>query len=305
MSGSGIARPMRIGTIAMEIAIAAATGCFGCHLPERALPRTEPVVHPDTKNPANATPQEHNQTTERLRKALRLRGFSCIGETGFEPATARPPAGCATRLRHSPSDELMITAPRRCGRSVPHREVAASDGRGAPVKRATGIEPALRAWKAPVQPQHFARGNGERTASRSGGHVAASSRTGSICTAPSPATRTATAAARSSPAGSWWISNPAVRSGAPSPDHASSAVAGNTSRCRAPCRRPPCRPSRRSAPGRGAAPGARRRPRVPAPRAGARPAPPGGGRRLPAVRRRRPAPPRAPRTTPHPRCAMR
>ncbi len=29
-------------------------------------------------------------------------GFSCIGETGFEPATARPPAGCATRLRHSP-----------------------------------------------------------------------------------------------------------------------------------------------------------------------------------------------------------
>jgi hypothetical protein len=25
-----------------------------------------------------------------------------IGETGFEPATARPPAECATRLRHSP-----------------------------------------------------------------------------------------------------------------------------------------------------------------------------------------------------------
>lgn len=25
-----------------------------------------------------------------------------VGETGFEPATARPPAGCATRLRHSP-----------------------------------------------------------------------------------------------------------------------------------------------------------------------------------------------------------
>jgi site-specific DNA recombinase len=30
--------------------------------------------------------------------------ISCkmVGETGFEPATARPPAGCATRLRHSP-----------------------------------------------------------------------------------------------------------------------------------------------------------------------------------------------------------
>ncbi len=28
--------------------------------------------------------------------------FKMVGETGFEPATARPPAGCATRLRHSP-----------------------------------------------------------------------------------------------------------------------------------------------------------------------------------------------------------
>src|SRR5215211_8366299 len=53
-----------------------------------------------------------------------------VGETGFEPATARPPAGCATRLRHSP----WLSR-----------------------KRATGIEPALEAWKASVQPQHFAR----------------------------------------------------------------------------------------------------------------------------------------------------
>src|SRR5258708_7756925 len=29
-------------------------------------------------------------------------GLANIGETGFEPATARPPAECATRLRHSP-----------------------------------------------------------------------------------------------------------------------------------------------------------------------------------------------------------
>src|SRR4051795_9261846 len=49
-----------------------------------------------------------------------------VAATGFEPATARPPAECATRLRHAP-------------------------------KRATGIEPALEAWKASVQPQHFAR----------------------------------------------------------------------------------------------------------------------------------------------------
>jgi hypothetical protein len=33
-----------------------------------------------------------------------------IGETGFEPATARPPAECATRLRHSPwGDEGILT----------------------------------------------------------------------------------------------------------------------------------------------------------------------------------------------------
>src|SRR3954453_8805483 len=50
-----------------------------------------------------------------------------VGATGFEPATARPPAECATRLRHAP-------------------------------KRATGLEPAPRAWKALVRPLHHARG---------------------------------------------------------------------------------------------------------------------------------------------------
>src|SRR6478609_2965067 len=62
-----------------------------------------------------------------MTKTPRLAGLSLIGETGFEPATARPPAGCATRLRHSPW---------LCFRA----------------KRATGLEPAPRAWKAPVQP---------------------------------------------------------------------------------------------------------------------------------------------------------
>jgi hypothetical protein len=39
-----------------------------------------------------------------------------IGETGFEPATARPPAGCATRLRHSPwSFDLRLTKERATG----------------------------------------------------------------------------------------------------------------------------------------------------------------------------------------------
>ena len=65
------------------------------------------------------------------RKLIRFAGDFRIGETGFEPATARPPAGCATRLRHSPWPFNF--------------------------KRATGIEPALEAWKASVQPQHFAR----------------------------------------------------------------------------------------------------------------------------------------------------
>src|SRR3954447_6710202 len=73
----------------------------------------------------------HGQARPKYRKGPHLRAFAFIGETGFEPATARPPAGCATRLRHSPW----------CSSS----------------ERATGIEPALRAWKAPVQPQHFAR----------------------------------------------------------------------------------------------------------------------------------------------------
>jgi hypothetical protein len=31
-----------------------------------------------------------------------LRGKPPVGAAGFEPATARPPAGCATRLRHAP-----------------------------------------------------------------------------------------------------------------------------------------------------------------------------------------------------------
>ena len=46
-----------------------------------------------------------------------------IGETGFEPATARPPAGCATRLRHSPwsSDS---TCPRLGDEARTHEDAA-------------------------------------------------------------------------------------------------------------------------------------------------------------------------------------
>ena len=47
-------------------------------------------------------PREPKRLAPERRKPWRLAGLSLIGETGFEPATARPPAGCATRLRHSP-----------------------------------------------------------------------------------------------------------------------------------------------------------------------------------------------------------
>jgi site-specific DNA recombinase len=40
-----------------------------------------------------------------------------IGETGFEPATARPPAECATRLRHSPWLPCILAHRRGGGRS--------------------------------------------------------------------------------------------------------------------------------------------------------------------------------------------
>src|SRR3954451_24924277 len=50
------------------------------------------LTAPDSTNPAEA----------RFVRQPRLRVFLGVGETGFEPATARPPAGCATRLRHSP-----------------------------------------------------------------------------------------------------------------------------------------------------------------------------------------------------------
>jgi hypothetical protein len=58
--------------------------------------------------------------------------LSFIGAVGFEPTTFRPPAECATRLRHAPSWTRMMPHP------VP--------------KRPTGIEPAIGAWKAPVLP---------------------------------------------------------------------------------------------------------------------------------------------------------
>ena len=70
-----------------------------------AMPRTQSSAHPGVATAKTV----HRRYTMSLWRARLLqtqtppeRGFPFIGETGFEPATARPPAGCATRLRHSP-----------------------------------------------------------------------------------------------------------------------------------------------------------------------------------------------------------
>src|SRR3954447_21662847 len=58
----------------------------------RRMQKLDPVLDPVARNGRCSEPA----------KALGYQGFREVGETGFEPATARPPAGCATRLRHSP-----------------------------------------------------------------------------------------------------------------------------------------------------------------------------------------------------------
>src|SRR3954447_20287053 len=62
--------------------------------------REQPSDPPATWTP-NWTPSAQLSASETQRAPV-LSGLSRVGETGFEPATARPPAGCATRLRHSP-----------------------------------------------------------------------------------------------------------------------------------------------------------------------------------------------------------
>jgi hypothetical protein len=47
--------------------------------------------------------------TPRCRKPASGAGFRLVGATGFEPATFRPPAGCATRLRHAPGGSESTT----------------------------------------------------------------------------------------------------------------------------------------------------------------------------------------------------
>ena len=65
-----------------------------------------------------------------------------VGETGFEPATARPPAGCATRLRHSPWPVPIL-----CCRTFARVNRPCLMGTYVRVNRAQGMR-ALRATQA-------------------------------------------------------------------------------------------------------------------------------------------------------------
>ena len=50
---------------------------------------------------------------DQRRRKLRFAGRRRVGARGFEPPTARPPAGCATRLRHAPKDASIPAEPLR------------------------------------------------------------------------------------------------------------------------------------------------------------------------------------------------
>ena len=52
-----------------------------------------------------------------VRNRRQYGGFASIGATGFEPATVRPPAECATRLRHAPR-WVDLSLPRPAARVV-------------------------------------------------------------------------------------------------------------------------------------------------------------------------------------------
>jgi hypothetical protein len=69
-----------------------------------------------------------------------------IGETGFEPATARPPAGCATRLRHSPWC-LSILRRKRA------RDLAAGRPLDSPAQTPTGGRARTTGRTAPAKPR--------------------------------------------------------------------------------------------------------------------------------------------------------
>ena len=154
-------------------------------------PRGYPGQGPSEPGTSDVPPRELHKTSQialkpalmhglweaaRTNRARSRSGLSRVGATGFEPATVRPPAECATRLRHAPGrpdgpalagdGNRTRAESHRSRRSAPvlarwHLSAACGAGLRAQVptnKRAEGIEPSLRAWKALVQPLHHARG---------------------------------------------------------------------------------------------------------------------------------------------------
>lgn len=73
------------------------------------------------------------------------------------------PEDIAWALRFIPGEIVVLRPDSHDDGHDPQRERSEpTEGDFQQLKRATGIEPALRAWKAPVQPQHLARGLEER-----------------------------------------------------------------------------------------------------------------------------------------------
>jgi hypothetical protein len=75
------------------------TGCAQSPGVDTTAPRT--VSRPIAETGPRGSNLDPAQPLRRFEEEHDLQDVR-VGETGFEPATARPPAGCATRLRHSP-----------------------------------------------------------------------------------------------------------------------------------------------------------------------------------------------------------
>ena len=100
-------------------------------------------------------PSRHFRPAERFNGYAPLQDFRLSGrqDLNLRPPGPQPGAlpDCATPRgpadHNRPADLTDLASPRPNGGAVRPE-----------TKRATGIEPALKAWKAFVQPQHFARG---------------------------------------------------------------------------------------------------------------------------------------------------
>src|SRR3954451_18737823 len=71
-------------------------------VPSRAI--TCPRHEPESGRPDS---NRHRELGRLLCDRYTTPAWSLIGATGFEPATARPPAECATRLRHAPLGPIL------------------------------------------------------------------------------------------------------------------------------------------------------------------------------------------------------